>query len=448
MNRKNTMEQIWITEPARQCPVIDHADVLVVGGGVGGVGAAVAAARQGARVVLVEAYGCLGGMLSLGLITSCCGGVDISGNKRLIGGIWKELVDRMTAMGGCIPGNRLQEHGKYFPLDKTRYEKDPQITPFDPECVKLACDQLVQEANVQVYLCSYFSDVVYQDGKPVGIIIENKSGRKAILAKRFVDSSGDLSLARAMGAEIRGGGEEVGQLTLEFRVGGVREVLPSYQTDIPDLPNRTVNFMPGVRTGEIRAEMTRYDGNPRDSIDITQSYVTCRAQATQLVEYLRKNWPGCENAYLMDTASMMGSLVLPRIYGRKTVTQQDILENRVPEDRIALNAFGIDIADPEDPSRFILHLLEPGEYYGISYGCIVPQDVDNLLIGGRCASAEDDAASAGLCSAISMALGEAAGTAAALSVKQNTCPANLDVKLLQTVLVNNGALLEPEEIQD
>lgn len=440
------MEVMWVTEPARQCPVIDQVDVLVVGGGVGGVGAAVAAARQGAKVALVEQYGCLGGMLSMGLITSCCGGVDISGNKRLIGGVWKEMVDQMEALGGCIPGNRLLQSGKYYPLDESRYERDRQITPFDPECVKLICDELVQEAGVHVYLCSAFSGMIKKDGKHTGVIIENKGGRQAIMASRFVDSSGDLSLARAMGTRIRGTAQDVGQLTLEFRIGGVREVLPSYRTDIPELPNHTVNFMPVVRPGEMRAEMTRYDGNPLDVNDLTRGYMACRKQAFQLVEYLRENWPGCENAYLLDTAPMLGSLVLPRIYGRSTITQADILENRVPEDRIALNAFGIDIADPEDSSKFILHLLKPGEFYGISYGCIVPEETDDLLIGGRCASAEDDAASASLCSAISMALGEAAGTAATMSWKQGIPPGELNVKQLQEELVKHGSILEPQEI--
>ena len=171
--------------------------------------------------------------------------------------------------------------------------------------------------------------------------------------------------------------------------------------------------------------------------------MTCRAQIPEVIEYLKKNVPGCEDIYLISSGSVIATLATPRIIGDYMLTKEDILELRMPKDRIALTAYGIDIHSTEEGGQNYLHWLNPGEYYGIPYGILYPKDgIDNLLAAGRVVSADYEASTAVACSGICMAVGEAAGTAAALSIRENSVPRKLDVEKLQKVLVENGAILD------
>ena len=173
--------------PAKACPVVDEVDVLVVGGGAAGIGAAIGAAQCGASVALVEYFGALGGLLTNGYVTNCEAGVAISGDKILIKGVFDKLVTRMVEKGGAIRGYDLIRSNKYYPFDTSRCENDLQITPWDPEAFKLSADELMAEHGVKVYFYTQFTEILKEGNKVVGGVIENRSGRQVILAKRVGD---------------------------------------------------------------------------------------------------------------------------------------------------------------------------------------------------------------------------------------------------------------------
>ena len=232
--------------PAKACPVVDEVDVLVVGGGAAGIGAAIGAAQCGASVALVEYFGALGGLLTNGYVTNCEAGVAISGDKILIKGVFDKLVTRMVEKGGAIRGYDLIRSNKYYPFDTSRCENDLQITPWDPEAFKLSADELMAEHGVKVYFYTQFTEILKEGNKVVGGVIENRSGRQVILAKRVVDCTGAAAVAQMAGAECCGVGRK-GSMTLMFRVGNVKNVVPSYKPNVKEIPYGAVNFFPDQR---------------------------------------------------------------------------------------------------------------------------------------------------------------------------------------------------------
>ncbi len=430
--------------PAKACPVVDEVDVLVVGGGAAGIGAAIGAAQCGASVALVEYFGALGGLLTNGYVTNCEAGVAISGDKILIKGVFDKLVTRMVEKGGAIRGYDLIRSNKYYPFDTSRCENDLQITPWDPEAFKLSADELMAEHGVKVYFYTQFTEILKEGNKVVGGVIENRSGRQVILAKRVVDCTGAAAVAQMAGAECCGVGRK-GSMTLMFRVGNVKNVVPSYKPNVKEIPYGAVNFFPLIREGDFRVEMTRYIGSENSAEDYTKGTIECRRQCQEVLQYLKEHWIGFEDAYIIDTAPTLGSLAQSALVGEKKMTQEMILKREMPDDRIAITAYGIDLHSPEMGGQNFLYYLTPGEYYGVPFGVVVPKSpVENLLVGGKCVSTERDAFSSVCCSAISMATGEAAGTACAISIREGVNARDVDIGMLQQALVKNGVLLDPE----
>lgn len=437
-----------MTLPSQECNVVAEVDVLVVGGGAGGIGAAIGAAQNGVDVAIVDMYGALGGLLTNGFITNCEAGVAVSGDKILIKGAFEKLVDRMVEKGGAIRGYELISSNKYYPFDTSRCENDLQITPWDPEAFKLSADELMNEYGVKTFYYTMVTDVLMEGNKVTGVVIENRSGRQIILAKRIIDCSGNLTIARAAGAECRGV-DEKGSMTLMFRVGNVKNVTPSYKPNVQDIPYGAVNFFPLIREGEFRVEMTRYIGSETNAEDFTNATIECRKQCQQVFEYLKENWYGFEDAYIIDSAPVVGTICQPHLVGVKSMNKEIILNQEKMEDRVAITAYGIDLHNPEVGGQNILYYLTPGDYYGVPYGVMVPKtEIDNLLVAGKCVSSKEDATSGVLCSGICMALGEAAGTSSAISVKTGVSVRNMDVKEVQKTLIENGAIIDPVQVPE
>ena len=434
--------------PSEKCPVVAEVDVLVVGGGAGGIGAAVGAAQNGATVAVVEYFGCLGGLLTSGYITSCEAAVAVSGDNILIKGVFEKLVDKMAAAGGAIRGYELAGSNKYYPFDTSRCEKDLQITLWDPEVFKTAADELMEENHVQLFYYTMVTKILMEDNTVIGAVIENRSGRQVILAKRIIDSSGNLTAAISAGAECRGVGEK-GAMTLMFRVGNVKNVVPSYKPNVSAIPYGAINFFPLIREGEFRVEMTRYKGSENNAEDWTKGTIGCRKQCGMILQYLKDHWTGFEDAYLIDSAPSIGTICQPHLVGEKSMTKDIILNRMVMDDRIAITAYGIDLHSPDVGGQNVLFYLEPGQYYGVPYGVMVPKSpVENLLVAGKAVSADADATSGVLCSGICMAMGEAAGTACAVSIQDDVTPRNVDLKKVQAKLLEHGAILDPEPVPE
>ncbi len=437
----------YVSIPEKKIPVVIDVDVLVCGGGPAGIGAAVGAAMQGASVAIVERFGCLGGLMTSGLITDSMSASVYSGDKILIRGVWEKLFDRMVDHGTAIRGYELIYSNKFFPFDRSRCEKDHQISLYDVEAVKITADELMEEYGINVLYFTSVTDTIVENQTIKGVIIESKAGMQAIIAKRVIDCTGDAEVAIDTGIKCIGTmGEDMhhkGPLTLLFRVGGVEDVVDSYKPDVKEIPYGAINLFPLLRPREFRIEMTRYIGSALNREDMTKAMIECRKQIPQIIEYLRKNLSGCKEMYLIDSATVAGSLAHPKIVGEYSLSSDDVLNHKVTEDVVALSAYGVDVHSDEEGGQNELHWLEPGTYYGFPYRCLVPKSrIDNLLVAGKIADIETGCMPVGLC----VATGEAAGTASALSIKEGVTPRNIKIKTLQKQLVDQGVLLEPEQV--
>lgn len=433
------------------CRIISTVDVLVVGGGPAGIGAAVGAAyHENLRVAIVDEGGCFGGAVPKSLITFAEGGVVCSGDQLLIKGVWQRIQDEMVRRSGAIPAHELIHSNKYYPFDRSRCEKDLQLTIFDPECFKLAADEiLTSHPNIQPILYTRAVAPIMSGNRVTGVYVENREGRGAILAKRVIDATGMSFLLRAAGAECvstcANAPHRQGPILVFFRAGGISEVTPTYRPNVTDVPYGAINLFPTMRDHEYRIEMTRALGDGSSVEDMTRASIECRRQIPEIIEYLRKNWYGCENIYLIDSGNEALPMSLYKLVGRRPVCVNDMLNGVVPEDTIALCGYGIDVHSAEKGGQNYLHYLEPGQYYGIGYGALVPaSEVENILTAGKSVSCESGAEAAIMATALSMATGEAAGTASALSICDDVPVRSVDVKKLREALRRQGALLEPE----
>ena len=246
----------------------------------------------------------------------------ISGDKILIKGVFDKLVTRMVEKGGAIRGYDLIRSNKYYPFDTSRCENDLQITPWDPEAFKLSADELMAEHGVKVYFYTQFTEILKEGNKVVGGVIENRSGRQVILAKRVVDCTGAAAVAQMAGAECCGVGRK-GSMTLMFRVGNVKNVVPSYKPNVKEIPYGAVNFFPLIREGDFRVEMTRYIGSENSAEDYTKGTIECRRQCQEVLQYLKEHWIGFEDAYIIDTAPTLGSLAQPALVGERNDAGDD-----------------------------------------------------------------------------------------------------------------------------
>lgn len=302
------------------------------------------------------------------------------------------------------------------------------------------------------------------DGETIkGVVIENKAGCQAILADVIIDATGDGDVAYLAGASYKMGRDEDGKtqpLTTMFRIGGMPEVGKEQIEKFSKYPKAKVQpyflfweapeFIYGhvcifgtPRKGEYRCEMTRsVDKNGLNPDDLTKAEIECRRQIPKIVEYFRKEYPGAENVYLIDSAGTVGVQDSRRIVGEYEMTMDDLLECREFEDVIALGCYPIDLHNPMGRGYDMRFIKYPGQAYGIPYRCIVPAKIENLLVAGRCISADFYAESAIRISSTCMAIGEAAGTAAALCVVKHKSPRDLDANLLRQKLASQGVCLE------
>ena len=271
------------------CRIISTVDVLVVGGGPAGIGAAVGAAyHENLRVAIVDEGGCFGGAVPKSLITFAEGGVVCSGDQLLIKGVWQRIQDEMVRRGGAIPAHELIHSNKYYPFDRSRCEKDLQLTIFDPECFKLAADEiLTSHPNIQPILYTRAVAPIMSGNRVTGVYVENREGRGAILAKRVIDATGMSFLLRAAGAECvstcANAPHRQGPILVFFRAGGISEVTPTYRPNVTDVPYGAINLFPTMRDHEYRIEMTRALGDGSSVEDMTRASFNPRCSYIKVI---------------------------------------------------------------------------------------------------------------------------------------------------------------------
>lgn len=453
---------------SKTIPVTAATELLVVGGGPAGIAAAIAGARNGARTLLVERYGYLGGNLTAGLVGPCMTSYSLDGKQQLIKGIFEELVLRMEAMGGAIHPSKIPAGSEYCGFIEYGHDK---VTPFDPEAAKLCATQMCLEAGVNLQFHTMVADTLVDNGRVGGVVTASKSGLEAIRADMTVDCSADADVAARGGVEIRQGRDEDGlvqPMTLFFRVANVDdETVKAYVTSHPDdfrpfasivakaredgkfpIPRKGVGLYKTLAPGVWRINTTRIlkrDGT--DVRDLTLAELEGREQVQTLMRFFREYLPGFEHVTLYDTAATMGVRETRRIVGEYTLTVEDLGAGRQFDDVIALCGYPVDIHSPNSDGGGANGEFPTANVYEIPYRSLVPAKTDGLLVAGRCISATHEAHGAVRVMPPAFALGEAAGTAAALALEWRVEARAVPVPELQSLLLRRGAYLG-ERIED
>ncbi|MDQ8005549.1 MAG: FAD-dependent oxidoreductase [Pedobacter sp.] len=453
-----------IIEPAKELAVKKEVDVLVVGGGPAGLIAAQAAAEDGLKVMLIENRSFVGGNMTIGL--PILGFLGQKGNQ-IIKGIPQKFIDKLRAVDGA------SEH-RPCPLHMS-------LTLVEPEAVKNVGLEMLIEAGVDVLLYAFCVGVIKEENQLKGVIIESKSGREVILAKTIIDCTGDADVAFKAGVPCEQGNEVGGAQppTLMFCMGGVdteklrmsiAEEPRTYLTDfIPaeyfgqnnqfivvglrsvmqkareagyHLPVERTILITGLREGEVWVNMSRINGVDGTSPDsLTHGEIEGRKQVEEIQRYLKEFVPGFGDSYFTKMAPFLGIRETRRIVGQYVMTADDILSCRRFEDSVAVASYPLDIHHPEGGG---CTLTWCGDCYDIPYRTLIPQKIENLIIAGRCISTTHEAMSAIRVMAPCMAMGEAAGRAAKLAIRNGVLPSQLDVQRLRAELFEKGAYLNEE----
>lgn len=440
-----------IIEPERRTPVVADPDVLVVGGGPAGLAAACAAARHGARTMLIEAWGCLGGTLTLVTLGGFCGThavVDDERLARVAGGLYLELEERLAARDAVLPPRR---HGRILGV------------PYESASLKTVADEMVQAHGVRVLLHTSAVDAVAEGSRVAAVIVENKGGRSAIVPRVVIDASGDADVAARAGAEYAlGQAGRTQYASAMFRLGGVdtaragalsrpqiRAYLEQAVADGHPLPRVTTGVHLNPLDGVVHLNVTRLadaHGAPYLLVDpeqLSEAEQVGRRQVRLYEEVFRKYVPGFERARVIDVGARVGVRETRLVRGDRVLTEADVRGCVKAHDRIACSAWPLEThgAGPATSWEF----LPDGEWYGIPWGCLVVRGFDNLLVAGRNLSAEHAAQASARVAGPCMAMGEAAGMAAAMSLAADARVRQVELAALQSALRAHGALLEPRE---
>ncbi|HEV2528763.1 MAG TPA: FAD-dependent oxidoreductase [Thermomicrobiales bacterium] len=453
---------------SRDIPVHDAGEVLVVGGGPAGIAAALAAARNGAETTLIERYGSLGGNLTSGLVGPCMTSYSLDGQQQLIKGIFEEMILRMEESGDAIHPSKVPASSPYCGFIEYGHDK---VTPFEPEAVKRVAMEMLLEAGVHVRLHTQFADTIVEGGRVTGVVTISKSGFEAWRAGITIDCSADGDVAYRAGVETVQGRDEDGltqPMTLFFRISGVDDaVVEEYVANHPDdfrpfasivaearekgeftIPRRGIGMYKTLKPGVWRINTTRLqrlDGT--SAADLTTAEIEGRRQVEELMRFFRTRLPGFERCELMDTAATMGVRETRRIVGEYTLAIEDLQSGRAFDDTVVLCGYPVDIHSPTDAGGGTTGEIEIANVYQIPYRTMVPKGMDGLLVAGRCISADHEALGAVRVMPPAFALGEAAGTAAAIAVEHRQQPRHVPADRLQWTLVRQGAYLGEETAQ-
>lgn len=424
------------TEPQRSIPVRGEYDVIVAGAGPAGMCAAIAAGRHGARVLVVEYSGCVGGVSTSGLMSHFTGRVQSE--------LYTEILDRMA--------------------EKNTFERGVRKIQIDPELLKLVYLEMLEEVGADLLCYTLVCGAIREGDRVCGIVCENKGGRCAYRADVVIDATGDGDVASRCGVPFTLGREEDQKMqpaTLMFKVGGVdmsRAVLPGSFETLVETPQGELQALareklpapaghvllyrstiPGIVTCNM-TNVTGIDGTRAE--DLTRAEVICRKQMLPIVDFLRRYAPGYENCYIISAASVIGIRETRHFVGRYTLTEEDILTARQFEDAVVFDAhFNFDVHNITgaglDRTGVQKHFTQKAGYT-IPYRCLIPNGVRGLLLAGRNISGTHMAHSNFRAMPICCGIGEAAGTAAALAVSGGVDVSAVEPRAICDAIASHG----------
>ena len=428
----------------KNIPVVGRYDVVVCGGGPAGFIAAIAAARKGASVALVEQYGFLGGMATTSYVAPLS--VFTYKGRKVIGGIPWEFIERLEELGGGL------------------IEKPLGNVAFDPELYKLLCQRMVLEAGVKLYLHSYLSGCVCGDGRISQVIIENKSGSQALEAAVFIDCTGDADLAYMAGVPMQDkSGRPLQPMSSYFILNGVDTDSPMVreamhhnkqgencyclpmrkkmlelqeELDIPDFGGPW--YCTTLHDGCVAVNVTRVSADACDAEQLSAAECSLREDCFRMVGIFRKLFPEFRNCYVASVAVNGGVRETRNIKGMHVISAQEYLNACHYEDSISRGAHPIDIHASKGASQSVTFLEEPAY---VPYRALIAEGFPNLLVAGRCLSADRVAFASLRVQASCMGSGQAAGVAAALASASGVAVQDVDVPALVAELKDMGAQL-------
>lgn len=433
--------------------------VVIAGGGPAGTVAALAAARNGARVLLLERGECLGGVATSGAL-SVWGPFDdgdrlldwdrdgrieagqpltpeMQVGKRIIKGIPEEILQRLTDAGAA-----------------TDYQYG--FIPVNPETLKLVLEDMLLECGVEILYGTQVYDVVRAGDRIAALCIGNKRGSQQLPGEVFIDTTGDADVAEFAGVPTETGRASDGQtqgVTMVFKLGGanfagrfyqLREEISQAEERFTEAYQRgecthlykvgCINKIPGMSGVVAVNTQHSYNINACDPKDMQKAILQGRRQCHEIAALMKKYLKGFEQSFLLETAQYLGIRETRRITGKYVFTREDILSAREFADSIGRNAYNLDIHLPGAPGIGDPIFLKPGSSYSIPYSVLLPQKIHNLLVAGRCISSTHEAQSSLRIMPCCMVTGQAAGTAAALCLQYGCLPGELPIKVLQAKL--------------
>ncbi|MBO4377785.1 MAG: FAD-dependent oxidoreductase [Clostridia bacterium] len=454
-----------------------HPQIAVLGGGPAGLSAALAAARAGKQVLLLEKNGYLGGNATLGL--PLLGFLDLDG-RRIVGGLAQEYVRRLTERGQCL-GHRV-------------CPKHNSVTNIDPEGFKLLAIEMCREAGVQVLLHAETIRTEVRNGRLQTVTLYGKGNEIEVAADLFIDCTGDGDAAYLSGCSFESGQPGTGVLqpptvmftlenvdtarlfdyiaehpeemtysaTIDHRPGydadyfrasdnhvfvGLRQTFTRLREEgrLP-VERETLIYIKSLKPGEVYVNSTRLlNTDATDLIDLTRAELDGQLQCAALTKVLQESVPGFENCFLSHIAPFLGVRETRRFAGIGRLTDEAVVSGSIPDDTVCLGAYKIDIHSGSDRSTLFKTVREP---FGIPYGALVSREIENLFIAGRCASLDAAALASVRVMPQCMCMGEAAGTAAALALESDILPRDVDVSVLRERLLKNGAILTMDQVRN
>ncbi|HHV60702.1 MAG TPA: FAD-dependent oxidoreductase [Clostridiaceae bacterium] len=442
-------------------------DVVVIGSGPGGLPAAIAAARQGAKVLMIERNSYIGGNAVSGLPMLAF--LDKKG-RQVTAGIAQEFIDKLIARKACF-GHRL------CPMHNS-------VTVIQPDILKIIAFETCKDAGVDILLHCEPVRVDVENRRLKRVFVLGKGDLFAIEGKVFVDATGDGDVAYMAGAAYEKG-EVLQPPTLMFTLGNLNhEKFFDYLEKNPDqltyggriecgegydaayfrasknhvfvglrklimelrekgecpIDRDTFIYINSPNEGQVYVNSTRHlNVDASNVFDLTRAVTEGHIQIEKLVDMMRKYVPGFENCYISNINTNLGVRETRRIMGIKKLTGDRIINGEVPEDTIALGSYKIDIHSGRDDSTILQILEEP---YGIPYGCLVSKDIDGLMMSGRCISVDVEVLGSSRVMPTCMAIGEAAGVGAALAVKYNILPSEVNCQEVRKIIKDNGGILK------